>query len=149
MEEILIQVLATFALVLGIIGGEIASTKAFGILKKSWMYLVEILVFVVALVILLDNFAITELNSSLIILFYFFTGCITIIAIRAGMTGFGIVSEQIKEKIIKVRKEKDYIVGLRKALKRRGFETKEMKRIAKEVGFKKEKIEDVFGYWEE
>jgi predicted TIM-barrel fold metal-dependent hydrolase len=146
MVDVIIQVLATLALVLGVAAGETIATRAFGAMKKSWYYLIEIGIFVAAIVIILNSFAITELDSTLIILFYFFTGAITIAFIRAIITGFGVMSEQIKEKVLKVRKEEDYIVGLRKALQRRGLEAKEIKRIAKETGFSNDKIEGIFDF---
>lgn len=145
--NLIIQVLATLALVLGILAGESVATKAFGMLKKSWMYIIEILLFVIAIVILMDNFTITEFDSTTIILFYFLIGFLVIIGIRSLMTGFGIMAEQVKHKGLKIKKEEDYIVGLRKALERRGFEKREIRRIAKEIGFKKRKIEDIFDYW--
>jgi SOS response regulatory protein OraA/RecX len=65
------------------------------------------------------------------------------------MTGFGILAEQVKEKVLKIRKEEDYIIGLRKALQRRSFSSKQIKRIAAETGFNKDKIEKIFDYWQE
>jgi hypothetical protein len=147
--DMIIQILATLALVLGIAAGESLATRAFGTFKKSWYYLVEIAIFVISIVIILNNFALKELNSTLIILFYFIIGLVIIICIRGAMTGFGILAEQVKEKVLKIRKEEDYIIGLRKALQRRSFSSKQIKRIATETGFNKDKIEKIFDYWQE
>jgi hypothetical protein len=149
MTDLIVQVLATLALVLGIAAGESLVTRAFGTFKKSWYYLIEVAIFVVSIVVILNNFAIKELNSTFIILFYFITGLVIIICIRAAMTGFGILAEQVKEKVLKIRKEEDYIIGLRKALQRRSFSSKQIKRIAAETGFNKDKIEKIFDYWQE
>jgi len=133
-------------LILGVAAGEGASTKAFGLMKKPWLHIVEIVLFVISIIVIFSSFAITELNSTWIILFYFTTGLITIIVIRAGMTGFGIVSEHVKEKILKIKKEEDYIIGLKKALERRGFENDEIKKISKEVGLNSKKTEKIFDF---
>ena len=148
MTELIVQILATLALILGVAGGEIIATRAFGKMKKSWMYLLEIFLFVLSIVVVLRNFEITKLDSSFIILFYFLTGLVLIIFIRSLMTGFGILSESIKEMVMKTKKQEDYIIGMSRALRQRGIKGEEAEKILKETGFDEEKIYDVLDYLE-
>jgi len=149
MVDVIVQILSTFALVLGVAGGEALASRAFGMFKKPWMYLAEIVMFVIGIVIIFNFFSFTSFDAVLFILTYFALGFIMIIVARGIMTGAGILAEHVKEKILKVRDDKDYLIGLKKALERRGFEGEEIVKIAKEVGYKQELVEDVlvfFGY---
>ena len=68
------------------------------------------------------------------------------------MTGAGILAERAAVKIFKIRNEKDYILGLKKSLERRGFELEDIIKIAKEVGYKETNVDNVllfFGYKKE
>ena len=83
------------------------------------------------------------MNSTLIILFYFVIGFVTIIVVRTFISGFGLMSEQIEEKVLKIKKEEDYIVGLIKALERKGMKDEDIEDTAKEAGFDKDKVYDM------
>jgi low affinity Fe/Cu permease len=135
--------------VLGVAGGEAIATRAFGFFKKPWMYIAEIVMFVIGIVIIFNFFSFTSLDAVLFVLTYFVLGLIVIIVARGIMTGAGILAEHVKENILKVRDERDYLIGLKKALERRGFESEEIVKIAKEVGYKPDLVDDVlvfFGY---
>jgi hypothetical protein len=149
MTDLITQILATLGLVLGIAGGETAATRAFGIFKKKWLYIVEISFFVICIVIVFNTLMIVQMESYWLIFLYFLSGFLIIIFIRAAMTGAGIFAEQIMENVIKPRKEEDYILGLKKALERRGFKVKEIRRMAREIGYSEEKIGNVFDFWAE
>lgn len=149
MTDLIVQILSTFALVLGVAGGEALASRAFGMFKKPWMYLFEIVAFVVGIVIIFNVFSFTEFDAVLFILTYFAIGFLMLLVVRGTMTGAGIIAEHVKEKVLKVRDEKDYILGLNKALERRGFEKEEIVRIAKEIGYNPNLVDDVlifFGY---
>ncbi|MDD5181757.1 MAG: hypothetical protein PHC66_01135 [Candidatus Nanoarchaeia archaeon] len=149
MVDVLVQILSTFALVLGVAGGEALASRAFGMFKKPWMYLFEIVAFVVGIVIIFNFFSFTDFSAVLFILTYFAIGFLVILVVRGIMTAAGVFAEHIKEKVLKVRDEKDYVLGLNKALERRGFAKAEIVRIAKEVGYKPDLVDDVlifFGY---
>lgn len=149
MVNLLVQILSTFALVLGVAGGEVIASKAFGVFKKSWMYIIEIIFFVAGIVFIFNLFTFTEFNAVLFILTYFVIGLVVIVVIRGIMTAAGIAAEHVNEKVLKIRKETDYIIGLKKALERRGFGLEEIIKIAKEVGYKSRLVDDVlvfFGY---
>lgn len=141
--SLLLQILATIFLVLGISLGEILSARAFGLFKKNWMYLVEILLFIPLLIAILNYIKFEEISLTKIVFINFIIGFSLIIFIRGLLSGAGIFAERVKEVILKIRKEEDYLLGLKKALERRGFKLTEIKRIAKEIGFDEKKISEV------
>lgn len=140
-----IQFGITLSLILGIISGEAIATKFLGALNKKWHYVAEIILFISIITLIVNTIAISDIPISLI--FYFLVGAITIIFIRYLITAGGIISRHIKKELLKRKDEKDYIIGLKKSLERRGFETKEIKRIAREVGFSRKLIEEVFNFF--
>lgn len=144
MDQLLLQTISTLMLVLGIATGEMTATKAFGVLKKRWLYLVEIVIFVLTIVYIFNTIMLTQLNEFLLIAIYFSCGFLTILFARGLISGLGFLAIQVKEKVLKEYKQEDLCIGLKKALERRGFEEDEIKRIAKEVGFKQNVIRDVF-----
>jgi hypothetical protein len=140
--ELLLQVVSTLLLVLGIAAGETLATKAFGALKHAWMYLVEIALFVVIIVSIFNTIVLSESNLYYLLAVYFCSGLLTIIFVRAIFSGAGILAVRAKEVLLKEKKEMDYVLGLKKALERRGFKEKEIKRVAKEAGFSEKTIRD-------
>ncbi len=142
--NLIIQLLYTLALVIGISIGEALSTYVFGSLKKKIFYIIEIILFVALIVTLLNTLQLTE--GYLSVMIYFVSGVLVIIFVRGVITGLGLFSEKVEKKVIKRKDEYDYLFGLKKALERRNFSKHEIKRIAKEIGFKKNKIERVFDF---
>ena len=147
MSQTVIQILTTLALVLGVAAGESIAGKAFGTLKKAWYYVAEIVLFVSAIVVVFNTLVLVEIEGATLILLYFAVGGTAILFVRALLSGFGFIASHIQEKLVRHLDEKDYIIGLKKALERRGFETEETKRIAKEVGFSKKKVNELFSYF--
>lgn len=148
MSELTVQIISTLMLVLGIAAGEATATKAFGALKKRWLYVVEIAIFVLIIVYLFNTIQLTEFSELIVAAIYFFSGFLTILFVRSLISGFGFLAVQIKENVLKEYKQEDYVAGLKKALERRGFSEDEIRRIAKEVGFKDSAIREVllFGH---
>jgi len=144
MVELIVQMISTLMLVLGIASGELVATKTFGVLKKKWLYIVEIGIFVLIIVFILNTVMLEQFNEFVIIAIYFFTGFLSILFVRGLISGFGFLAIQIKENVLKEYKQEDYIAGLKKALERRNFKEEEIKRIAKEAGFKQSAIREVF-----
>jgi len=144
MVELIVQMISTLMLVLGIASGELVAIKAFGVLKKKWLYIVEIGIFVLIIVFILNTVMLEQFNEFVIIAIYFFTGFLSILFVRGLISGFGFLAIQIKENVLKEYKQEDYIAGLKKALERRNFKEEEIKRIAKEAGFKQSAIREVF-----
>ena len=144
MVELLVQMTSTLMLVLGIAAGEFIATKTFGVLKKKIFYIVEIGIFVLIIVFIFNTILLEQFNAIAIIAIYFASGFLTILFVRGLISGLGFFAVQIKEKVLKIYKQEDYVAGLKKALERRGFEEDEIKRVAKEVGFKQNAIREVF-----
>jgi len=144
MVELIIQMISTLMLVLGIAGGEIVATKTFGVLKKRWLYIVEIGIFVLIIVFIFNTIMLEQFNEFVVLAIYFASGFLTILFVRGLISGFGFLATQVKEKVLKEYKQEDYVAGLKKALERRGLEDEEIQRIAKEVGFKQSAIREVF-----
>lgn len=144
MVDLIVQMISTLMLVLGIASGELIATKAFGILRKKWLYVVEIGIFVLIIVFILNTVMLEKFNEFIIITIYFLTGFLSILFVRGMISGFGFLAIQIKENILKEYKQEDYIAGLKKALERRNFKEEEIKRIATETGFKQSSIREVF-----
>lgn len=142
--SLFLQIITTLFLILGVICGELISTKVFGELKKVWLYFLEIFGFVFLIVLMLNTIAIFEYSKPLIVFLYFISGFLVIVFVRGIVSGIGFFSERTKRIIKKKINELDYIFGLKKALERRGFKKEEIIRILKEVGFSKSKIEKVF-----
>lgn len=142
--NIYLQILTTLSLVGGIFIGELAATKVLGVMKKVIYFLVEIVIFVILIVILTNSMRITNLYIGSIV--YFIVGFTTIVFVRGVITGLGLMSEKASRSILHKKDEMDYIFGLKKSLERRGFSNKEIKRIAKEVGFPENLIEKVFNF---
>jgi hypothetical protein len=150
MADLISQTLSTITLILGIAMGEILATRAFGMLKKRWLYFVEIALFVVIIVLILNTVMLSQFDITVIMLINFFCGMLSILFVRGVISGVGFLADHIKEKVLKEYKQEDLCAGLKKALERRGFEENEIKRVAKEVGFKQNVIREVFlfGYKE-
>jgi low affinity Fe/Cu permease len=113
------------------------------------MYIFEIVSFVIGIVIIFNFFSFTDFSAALFILTYFGIGFLVILVVRGVMTAAGAIAEHVKENVLKVKDDKDYIIGIKKALERRGFESEEIVKIAKEVGYKPDLVDDVlifFGY---
>ena len=146
--NLLNQILTTLALVLGIAFGEIISARVFGTLKRKGLYLIEIGFFVVIIVLIFNTLALTEYSNIIAILLYFLIGLLTIIFVRGVITGLGLFSEHIKKNILKQKDEVDYIIGLKKALERRGLSIEDIVKIAKEAGFSKRNIDKVLVYFD-
>lgn len=138
--EFLIQIVSTLFLVLGIATGEAAATKAFGALKHAWMYLVEISLFVLIIVAIFNTFGLSQFSIYYVLAIYFLSGMLTIIFVRGILSGAGILATRVNETVLKEKSQLDYVLGLKKALERRGFKENEIKRIAKEVGFSEKNI---------
>ena len=68
---LLLQVLTTISLIIGVITGEFFSTKAFGNIRKSWVYIAEVAVFVTIIVLVLSNISITDYSGLITIGIYF------------------------------------------------------------------------------
>lgn len=144
MVDLLVQMISTLMLVLGIAAGEFVATKTFGALKKKMLYIVELGIFVLLIVFIFNTIVLVQYSSIALVAIYFASGLLTILFVRGLISGLGFFAVQIKEKALKEYKQEDYVAGLRKALERRGFEEEEIKRIAKEVGFKQNAIREVF-----
>ncbi|MCD6576298.1 MAG: hypothetical protein J7K73_04025 [Nanoarchaeota archaeon] len=139
-----LQILTTLSLVGGIFVGELAATKVFGVMKKTIYFLAEIVIFVALIVVLTNSMQITDPYVGSIV--YFIVGFTTIVFVRGVITGLGLMSEKASKKVMHKKDEMDYLFGLRKSLERRGFSNKEIKRIAKEVGFSEKLIEKAFDF---
>ncbi len=137
------QVFTTLALVLGIFIGSMLSSKAFGVHKKWWYHLIEIGLFVLVIVIFFNTVELEVYSEGIVYFISFLVGLTCIVFIRGIISGMGFFSIRFKEEILKHKNELDYIIGLRKALKRRDFDKKEIDKIYKEVGFSKKNINKV------
>ncbi|MCD6547725.1 MAG: hypothetical protein J7K22_04205 [Nanoarchaeota archaeon] len=138
----ILQMLATLSLVIGITIGEFLASKVFGVFKKMYMQILEVVLFVVLLVFILNSFV--PYNSWFSLLIYFVIGFITVVFVKGVLSGAGILSYHLSKKMIKKRDSTDLLIGLKKALERRGFKQEDIKRIAKECGFKDVEIKKVF-----
>lgn len=143
----IMQIITTLALVFGIALGEFLSAKVFGTLKKMWLYLIELILFVSIIVLTLNSLALTVYSTYLITAIYFFSGFLTIVFVRGVITGLGIFSEHVKKEVLKSKNELDYILGLKKALERRKFKPKDIIKISKEAGFSEKNIDKVINYF--
>jgi len=141
--ELLFQLASTLALILGIILGEVLAIKSFGIIKNKIYYLLDILLFVCILVIALNKFIVPSFDLLRLIFVNFSIGFITIIFARGVVSLAGFLSKRTYEKIARPLDQEDFIIGLKTALKRRGFDENEIYRIAKEVGFNNKKIREI------
>jgi hypothetical protein len=142
--DLLLQLFSTFALILGIAAGENIATRAFGMLKRPAMYLIEVFLFVVSIVVVFSIFIIQFTNLSIIILFYSSLGFVLILGIRGVITLIGLISYHIREDVLKVKDNRDYMIGLKKSLERRAFEKEEIRRILIEAGFTADEVEPIF-----
>jgi len=145
--NIILQIITTLALISGISIGEFLSTKVFGILKKSWLYIVELLIFVIIIVTILNSISLEIYSIYLIAVIYFISGFLTIIFVRGIISGLGLFSEHFKRNILKNKNELDYILGLKKALERRKFKQDDILKILKEVGFSEKNINKIINYF--
>lgn len=147
--NLIFQIITTLALVIGIFLGEAVSTKAFGTFKKWWYYLIEIVLFVTIIVVVFSTIEIEIYAENISYIISFLIGFISIIFARGLISGLGFFSVHFKEKVLKKRNELDYIIGLKRALKRRNFKKEEIKKILNEVGFSDKRIEKVEKFFKE
>jgi hypothetical protein len=144
MTDIILQVALTLSLVLSVVLGESLSTRVFGVLKNSWLYLLDILLFVVLVVVALNNIGVE--NPVIALPLYFLSGFLIIISVRGLTTLLGFESAKSirrEEKRVEANEE-HYIENLIRNLKRYDLKTDEIEEVLLNSGFKKKLVEKKF-----
>jgi hypothetical protein len=143
MTEILLQMALTLSLVVSAMLGELVSTKVFGTLKSAWLYIIDIILFVVVMVVVLNSIGVYE--ALIAVPLYFISGFLTIVSVRGLTTLMGFESAKLAEKgkISEVREE-HYIKNLRRNLERYNMEEDEIEEVLLNSGFKKRLVQGEF-----
>lgn len=131
--DIVTQIIALLALMIGILLGEELATKAFGRIKPIFL-IIDIIIFVVIITLLYSFLAFTELG----IIFYlinFGLGFVTIIIVRGiegglGLTEMGAAQEKIT-------------INMIRALARYGLSNEEIKGVLKRSGFSPKTVDSI------
>jgi len=136
------QIIITTSLIFGIIIGESIAIRTFGISNKWYANLIDVMLFVVLLICLLNFIYLKEINYFLIIGLNFFLGLCTILLTKGLTTGFGFLSKKIIEKVNAPEITDDVLIaGLLRNLKNKGLKNAEIMNILVNSGFNKRKVE--------
>jgi len=141
-QNVIFQIITTFCLLLGVVSGEAISNKLFGISKKWYLNIIEIFLFISLLVLLFNNFFITELSTVIVFILNFFFGIIAITTTRTIISGAGFFTKKIKQKyaLSKEINEEIIIIGLIRNLLPKGINKDGIKNILENSGFNKGKV---------
>lgn len=144
MTDIILQVALTLSLVFSVVLGESLSTRVFGVLKNSWLYLLDILLFVVLVVVALNNIGVE--NPVIALPLYFLSGFLIIISVRGLTTLLGFESAKSirRDKKRVEANEEHYIENLIRNLERYNLKVDEIKEVLLNSGFKKKLVEKKF-----
>ncbi len=142
MIDIILQFLVTVSLILGIISGETLAIKAFGSNSKWYLNMIDIFLFVILTILLLNNIYLKEIKYFLILGINFFVGLGSILITKSVTCGFGLLGKKITNKIDKKLKVTYDILmaGLVRNLKDRGLDNKELQSLLINSGFDKKKV---------
>ena len=130
------NIIGTIIFAIGVILGGILSERAFKRPKNLPFEILEVIIFYLIIFILESRI---EYLSNYFV--FGVIGFISSIVARASSSKLVFVNEEINMK----RKRSKYglLIGLENSLRRRGYNAEEIKRIAKEVGFKDSEIKKV------
>ncbi len=144
MTDIILQVALTLSLVFSVVLGESLSTRVFGVLKNSWLYLLDILLFVVLVVVALNNIGVE--NPVIALPLYFLSGFLIIISVRGLTTLLGFESAKSirRDKKRVEANEEHYIENLIRNLERYNLKVDEIEEVLLNSGFKKKLVEKKF-----
>ena|GEM_PF-2081111 len=142
MVSVLIQFLTALSLIGGIIVGEAVATSIFGSNKKWYINIIELMLFILLLIVIMDKIYLPEANYFLILGINFFLGSTGILLSRGSTTGFGFLSQKIKLKLDERGKvsEQTLIIGLLRNLNGK-LPAQELKRLLENSGFNKKKVD--------
>ncbi len=145
MENILFQIITALCLVFGVLTGEIISNNIFGFFKKTYLNIIEIVVFISLLIVLFNNFYVKELNVLTVFSINFIFGLISILITRGVMSGAGLFSIKIKERYsLKSEIDEDIlIIGLSRNLLNNGFTKVRIIDLLVNSGFNKRKVKKI------
>lgn len=143
--EVIIQFLVTLCLVLGVLLGEVLSTKAFGFNRKWYLNLIEVVLFVLGLTILLNFTYLEVYDVYLISALNFVIGFIVILITRGITTVAGLLGQRINEnRAVKARITDETIIsGLTRNLLNYGLTRRRITSMLGNVGFDKVKVGQV------
>jgi len=129
---------------MGVVSGETVSNKLFGFSKKWYLNIIEVFLFITLLVLLFNNFYVTELNPIVIFVINFFFGITAITVTRGIISGAGFFSKRVKEQhsLKDEINEEVMIIGLTRNLLRKGVNKGEIKNMLENSGFNKRKIKN-------
>ncbi len=142
MNNILLQVITTICLVTGIITGETISNKLFGYIRKWYLNIIEIFLFITLLIMLFNSVYVQETNTAMIFIINFFFGLTAITATRGITSGAGFLSKRTKEKYFAKKEINDdvILIGLTRNLLNKGLSKEEISELLKNSGFKAGKV---------
>jgi len=143
--NLIFQVITTSCLIIGVISGEAVSNKVFGFSKKWYLNIIEVFLFITLLIILFNNFYVSELNIIVVFLLNFFFGITSITITRAVLSGAGFFSKRINEKkeLNTNINENVLMIGVTRNLLSKGMNKQEIRNLLENSGFSKKKASKV------
>lgn len=129
----------------GVLTGETISNKVFGFPKKWYLNVIEVFLFITLLIVLFNNFYLSEPNYLVTFTINFFFGITAILVTRGVISGAGFFSKKVQKKysLKKELNQEVIIIGLVRNLFRKGIKTEDVRELLKNSGLNHKKIKKV------
>lgn len=138
------EIVLLFALIIGILVGEILASRVFGRPKRFVLVLVELFIFIIFLVVLSRSIFLTQEDFGISLIINAVLGFISIIIASAITTGVGYLgSPGTIRRFQQYNVEEKLIINTAKTLAKNGIEEKDIEKTLVESGFKKKKVEEI------
>ncbi len=139
--DILYQIIMLLALIAGVIVGEGIATRVFGQPKKSWLWIIEILIFVVVLVVVSNEIYVYDLNIGLMSVINGIVGMLTALVSRTASTALGKAGVLPEAVLHGMNREERLALNVARELGKRRFGEKRIREVLEKSGFNKKEIE--------
>lgn len=137
MVNLMIQIFNSMSLIIGIIFGGFVATKAFGTMKKSYQYLIELIAFIALITIILNTI---QINAESIIAsssVFFIVGSSTIIFVRSITSALGYGTKVAKNVVVPPKEKSVELSILIRNLKKKGIKHDDILDIMKGTEFRR------------
>jgi hypothetical protein len=145
MAELWMEFASALALIIGIIIGERFATLAFGRPKTAVLQVLELVIFVIAIVGVGRSVLLTQFDIMIILAVNFMIGVIAAVFSRGVSSGLGLMAELPKSRAFaKHTPEEKLAINTAKALAASGFNEADIRGILGQSGYPRQFIDSMF-----
>lgn len=130
------QVFITFSIIIGTGLGEAVSIKSFGKPSKSWVSIVQVVLFVGLLITVVNSVTVSSDNLLLTTGVFCFLSFLSIIFSSGLVTFAGLAGRRVKKTVLRKRSDESKIIGLYRSLKHKGVSEEDILDSLSEAGFR-------------